>query len=174
MKHTAASTGIIVGLISALIIFFTYISGPESMDNRWIGVLSLILTMGTAVFLGIQHRNQTGGFMSYKSALVFLVIVGVIAMAVQFLVQTVLYDVIDPEFLPKAKEIVVENMVDEMIEKGTPEHIIDMSVGFVESGFDSQMTISGRLLGTGFQLLIWGVISLLLALIIKKNKPEFA
>ena len=79
--------GLILSGVSILLTMLTYVIDVSLMVEWWFGIVSLLISMGLLIYLGINYRNDIGGILSYGGAfkfsfLVFLVsyFIGIICM----------------------------------------------------------------------------------------------
>ena len=63
-KEEVLKAGLIMAGVSIIMTMLVYLINIELMVSWWFGLLSLTLSMGVAIYLGISYRNLTGGFLS--------------------------------------------------------------------------------------------------------------
>jgi hypothetical protein len=49
------------------------------MVEWWFGILSLIISVGLLIYLGINYRNSIGGILSYGNALKYSILVMIVS-----------------------------------------------------------------------------------------------
>ena len=63
--------GLILAGVSILLTMLTYVIDVSLMVEWWFGVVSLLISMGLLIYLGINYRNDIGGILSYGDAFKF-------------------------------------------------------------------------------------------------------
>ena len=89
--------GLILAGVSILLTMLTYVIDVSLMVEWWFGVVSLLISMGLLIYLGINYRNDIGGILSYGDAFKFSFLVFFVSYVVGIIFQIALYTVIDPE-----------------------------------------------------------------------------
>ncbi len=172
MKFTALNSGILSALASIVVTLIMYIIGPQSFVSGWgnfsLFAFSIILT----VYLGTLGRKENGGYFTYGEAYKYLIVMSLVSIPVAILFKYILM-VIDPGFFDQVNSLVMDKTVEMLEGFGLPEEKINSEVIKAENRFEESKSITGQFIGMGIGLGIMAVIDLLLALVIKKNKPEF-
>ncbi len=170
LQH-AAKWGAILGIGSIVLTILLYAIDYTLLAN-WKMILLLLVFLGLVVYAGINYRNQIGGFMSYGKAFqhgfVTFAVMGVIAT----IFNIVLYEVIDPELPAKLTEVSVENAQKMMESFGVPEDQMDKAIEDAKTRGADQFSVMGALKGYPIALIFYAILSLISALIVKKNEPE--
>ncbi len=174
MKFTAINSGILAAVINLVILLIMYAIGPATFGSTWTGILMMVYSCAILIFLGLKGRKENGGFFTWFEAFKYLLIVTAIFMVGSTVCNMVLFNLIDPDFMVKVKEITIEKTVTMMEGFGLSESQLDETVVGIEESFEDRMSIGGQLKGLGIGVVVMAVINCLLALIIKKNRPEFA
>ncbi|MBV9988606.1 MAG: DUF4199 domain-containing protein [Chitinophagaceae bacterium] len=160
--------GVICGLISIAIMYGSWAAGLNTFVtcqfySNFIPYMILIF-----IFAGLQLRKQNDGVLSYADALKFTFL-GYVVVAVMTAVSTyVLYNLIDKQLGEKSMQVALEKIRVTMEKFGASEEDIAKQMKKAE---ENPSTTPGKIfLGTGL-FLIWDFIkSLLIALIIRKEK----
>ena len=125
--------GLLVGFASVFIVLITYIINFEISLEWWYRLLTLSVTIGLVIYLGINYRTNIGGYMSYKRSFKFSFLVMTVSYVMGIIFNIVLYTVIDPG-LPVIKQITIEKTVEMMEGFGSSDEIIDATIEGVEKG----------------------------------------
>lgn len=173
MKFTAVNSGLISAVASIILALILYILGPAIFVNGWSKFTLFVLSIGLTLYLGLQGRTEAGGYFSYGQAFKYLIIMTAISLPVAFLFNYVL-GVVDPGFVEKVSQLEIDKSVSMLEGFGMSEDQINKAVIQTEERIAFAKTALGQLMGFGFALAFMAVIDLLLALFIKRNKPEFA
>ena len=68
-QEEVLKAGLLVGFASVFIVLITYIINFEISLEWWYGLLTLSVTIGLVIYLGINFRTNIGGYMSYNCLL---------------------------------------------------------------------------------------------------------
>ena len=169
-QEEVLKTGLLIGFTSILILLITYIINFEITLEWWYGLLTLTVTIGLVIYLGINFRTNIGGYMSYKESFKFSFLVMTVSYVIGIIFNIVLYTVIDPGLPEVIKQITVEKTVEMMEGFGSSDEIIDATIEGVEKGIDDSTTPMGLIKSSPWGLLFLALLSLLTAAFIKKNK----
>ena len=157
--------GLILAGVSILLTMLTYVIDVSLMVEWWFGIVSLLISMGLLIYLGINYRNDIGGILSYGDAFKFSFLVFFVSYVVGIIFQIALYTVIDPELPEIMKQLTVEKTVEMMEGFGLSDEALDAAIIGVEDGIDEATTPMGMIksapLGIFF-LLFFSAISCLL------------
>ena len=163
--------GLIVAGVSILILMMTYIVNVEMMVEWWYGLISLAISIGLTIYIGVSFRNTIGGFMSYKNALKFTFLVLTVSYIVGASFNILLYNVIDPTLPELIKQLTVENTVTMMENWGAPQETIDASIPEIEKSIDENTSPMGIIKATPWGLLFIFIVAAFTSIFVKKNEP---
>ncbi len=172
MQKEGLKIGLLNGAFALLVMFVGYWMGIQSyldikMAERFVPYMIIIL-----LITGFSLRKKNGGYLSFKQGLQFAFLSYVVA-AIMIAVGTyVLYNLIDPELGKISfEEGLKRNRV--LLEKlGTPEKEIESNLARARKA-GSDTGFKEIFLGMGLGL-IWDFMkSLLISLVIRKEKPAF-
>ena len=120
---------------------------------------------------GIAHKKANGGYLEFSQALKTVFTVFVIGSFLSTAFFYLLLNVIDVPF----RQALAQEMAqasEKMMEKfGAPQDQIDKSTADILN--ENSYTLSRQFLGFAGGTIVWFIISLIIAAIIKKKKPEF-
>ena len=170
-KEEVLKAGLIMAGVTIIMTMLVYLINIELMVSWWFGLLSLTLSMGVAIYLGISYRNLTGGFLSYKGALKFSFLAFLVSYAVGIVFNILLYTVIDPSLPEVMKELTVEATVGMLESFGTPQEAIDASIVEIENSVMESTTPAGILKSAPWGVIIIFIFALIASIFIKKNEP---
>ncbi len=157
------------GIISSLIIYLI----DFKLNLEWyIGVINLIGTFSLVAFGTIKRRRQTGGYMSYGSAMVSCLNIYLVATIISLLFYNLLTGVIDPDLQEIMKKGTLEKMEKTFTSFNMPQDQIDQAMADIEA-----QDYSPSILNFFKQLLsalaMGLVFSLIMAIFLRKEKPIF-
>ena len=133
-KEEILKSGIMLAGVSIILTMLTYMINVELMVEWWFGILSLIISVGLLIYLGITYRNNIGGILSYVNALKYSVLVMLVSYVIGIWFQILLYNVIDPDLPAVMTDLSIEKSVEMMEYWGAPQETIDASIPAIEEG----------------------------------------
>ena len=163
--------GLILAGVSILLTMLTYVIDVSLMVEWWFGVVSLLISMGLLIYLGINYRNDIGGILSYGDAFKFSFLVFFVSYVVGIIFQIALYTVIDPELPEIMKQLTVEKTVEMMEGFGLSDEALDAAIIGVEDGIDEATTPMGMIKSSPWGILFLLLFSAIAAIFIKRNPP---
>ena len=163
--------GLILAGVSILLTMLTYVIDVSLMVEWWFGVVSLLISMGLLIYLGINYRNDIGGILSYGDAFKFSFLVFFVSYVVGIIFQIALYTVIDPELPETMKQLTVEKTVEMMEGFGMSDEALDAAIIGVEDGIDEATTPMGMIKSSPWGILFLLFFSAIAAIFIKRNPP---
>jgi uncharacterized protein DUF4199 len=162
--------GVILGLVMIIYTVILYLGGVKLFISplAWV---AWCIPIVVAVLGGLKQKKALGGYMSYGEALKTVFLICVIGSLISTIFSYVLFNIIDEPFrqaLAQETAVIQEKM---MRKFGASDALIEKSVADTLNG--NSYTIGKIMLGYAFGLIFWFIVSLIIAAIIKKNKPEF-
>ena len=163
--------GLILAGVSILLTMLTYVIDVSLMVEWWFGIVSILISMGLLIYLGINYRNDIGGILSYGDAFKFSFLVFFVSYVVGIIFQIALYTVIDPELPETMKQLTVEKTVEMMEGFGMSDEALDAAIIGVEDGIDEATTPMGMIKSSPWGILFLLFFSAIAAIFIKRNPP---
>lgn len=163
--------GMLLGGVSVLLTMTVYLINIELMVEWWYGILNLLISLILVIYLGINYRNISSGFISFGKAFKFSFLILIISYLIGIIFQILLYNIIDPSLPEVIKQLTVEMTVEMMESFGTPDEAIDAAIIGIEQGIEEGTTPLGILKSTPWGTLFIAIFAAIASLIIKKNKP---
>ncbi|HSI75922.1 MAG TPA: DUF4199 domain-containing protein [Lunatimonas sp.] len=164
-----AKVGVYIGLIMVIITLLLYFVDYTLLVSMWFGIIALILFFGLILYAGFNFRKANGGFLAFGPAFQFafvtLIVVGVISM----LGNILLYQVIDPQLPELLVESQLESMLSMMDRFGAGDSITGDQIDEMRGGLEVNYTLAGQMKSFGIGLIIYAVLGLIIAAIIKKK-----
>jgi hypothetical protein len=172
LRPTILKFGLTGGLILSLQFLIFTISGLAGSTNRSAGLLSgaisMIITIGLIIFAIKQHRDQVqDGYITLGQCVLIGTGVLVFAALISGAVSLIYTNVIDPGYM----ERISAKMEEAWEAQGLSEDQIEQAkkwTGFMKNPF---LTLATTLACYAFG---GAIISLIVGLIMKKEKPEFS
>lgn len=174
-KEFYIKNGLIYGAITIAYLMISYAMGIDFMVGMINTVIGFIIPIGILVYIGLEVRKASGGFVKFADNFKSLFLVFALGAFLLMLFNHILNTVIDPDLPYKMYEQVIENTMSMMEGFGTPEEALDATMVAFEEGREK---VSENFTALGFVMtyltsLIMGIIySLIAAAITKKNNPN--
>lgn len=158
--------GLYAGGASILITLLLYVIDPKIMlqVSNWI---IFILSVVFMVMAAKGKRSEQGGFISFKEAFTESWLTYLVYALVSLVFTYLLFNVIDPDLKDTVKEIAMEameKMSGLLGEEGTAKAIEELEK-------QDSFSIGGLAQSTAFALVFGALISLIIAAVVKKEKP---
>lgn len=171
INKEAYKFGLINGLLAIVILYGTWAAGTETFISFrfvdiWIPYMAAILLIG-----GFQLRKKQGGFLPFKEALKFTFLSYVIAGVLIAIATYILYNVIDKDLTERSFQEGLIRTKRWMEKFGASDEQIEKAISDAEKN-KTETGIKTIFMGFGIGL-IWDFIkSMLVSLIIRKEKPQ--
>jgi hypothetical protein len=164
--------GLLNGIFALLLIYVPYFMGMNTFVNVQFVANFLPYMIAVLLIKGFQLRKQNGGYLAFKEGLQFAFVSYVIAAILVAVGTYILYNVIDKDLTQKMFDITIEKTRTMMEKLNMPEDKIDEAIADAQSK-KQETGLKNIILGTGLGL-IWDFVkSILVTLIIRKEKPAF-
>lgn len=170
MYKTSLIYGLIGGIISVIYSLLLYIIGFEAFSSMSLAMVGWVIVIVFMILGGLKLRKERGGYLSYGESYVSVLLTAATASVVATIYMILLYNVIDPSLKEAMTEHAIKTSLELMEKFNTPEAEIEKAIQQIESTDSfSPMRIAGQWL---WMLIMWAIISLLVALIPKKSNPN--
>lgn len=171
MPANRISIPLLFALIAAgtmmLFVLGTWLAGPEAFTGWpvWLG-RSLVILM--AAIATSAERRVKGGILDFRSA--FRVAFGVLALAIvaQSLFVWLIPNVLDPHFNQRLTPVILANAEKSYRQFGATEDQLRQALDDIRT--HNQFSLGRVIEGTGFQLILFGIIALLIAVTVRSRK----
>lgn len=162
--------GLANGAFALLLMYGSYFMGINTFVDVQFYSIFLPYMIIVLIVYGFQLRKRNGGYLAFKQAIQFTFMSYVIVSLVVAAGTYVLYNLIDKNLTQRSFDVSIEKMKRIFENLGVPDEQIDKEIGSRQP----QSTDFGTIfLGTGIDLIWHFVKSLLISLIIRKEKPAF-
>ncbi|PRD47508.1 DUF4199 domain-containing protein [Sphingobacterium haloxyli] len=178
VKKEGIKYGIYVGIISLVIsIVSMYVlvnSADFKISSMVTGGISFLLMIALSAYFAVLLRRVAGGFWNFSQALKGIFVM----LAIAVIISTVggaVFNLINPE----PQQIVFDKTINLTIETmesiGADDDLIDKQVADLEKQRDElrEFSIGQNLKGLGIALIMYFVFALILAAILKRERPSF-
>jgi hypothetical protein len=162
--------GVKIGLINCaialLLMYGSYFAGMDAFVNEQFISKFIPYMMIILIIYGFQLRKRNGGYLAFKEGLQYSFMSYVIVALLMAIGTYVLFNIIDKELTRK----VYDAMMIKMTSMGMKPEELEKVMGKRE---DQQTGVRTIFFGTGTGLIWDFVISLIVAIIIRREKPVF-
>jgi uncharacterized membrane protein (DUF106 family) len=165
--------GLIFGMVNVLLTILIYFLGADFLASHFIMIPGLLLVVAIIypIVITIRYRNMNEHLLSFNDAFkisfFILAISGLITAAFGIL----LYHVIDPEYPKMVQQKMIEKLTDFMTSMNVPEDKIQESLQ--QNNMAEKFSIQGQIKSYLFSIIFYAILSLIVALIAKRNKHPF-
>lgn len=166
----AIQPGITIGLISLALTFIAYFIDATLLGSAWFGLVALVVFFALIIYFGRQYRSELGGYMSFGVAFNFSFITILISGFISLLGQILLFHVVDPSLPGVLGDLAFENSIKMMENFGaSPDSLPPGQLEEMRASTANQFTLKGQLMSFGIGIIIYAIIALILAAILKKR-----
>ena len=169
-KNIGVTYGLISGLASVLFGLLLYMGGVKWFVNP-VAYLAFVIPIIFAILAGVKQKKLNEGWLEFGEALKTVFTVFVIGTLISTIFNFILLNYIDEPFRQALTQETAEKTQQFMQKLGVSQDQIDKTVDDMMKG--NSYTIGKQALGVAFFCIFWFIISLIIAAIIKKKKPEF-
>lgn len=168
--QAAIKPGLTIGLVALAITYIAYFIDSSLLASMWMLLVSIVVFFGLIIYFGKQYREEIGGFMSFGTAFNFSFIAILISGIVSLIGQILLFHVIDPSLPQVLTDITFDKSLEMMASFGqNPDTLPPATLDEIRNSTAASFTIGGQLKNFGFGLIIYAIIALILAAILKKR-----
>jgi len=161
--------GVILGVVGIIITLLLYLVDVTLLAKGWVGIVSLVITLGLTIYAGLDYRKLLGGFMSFGQAFMHAFVTLAIAGLLGVIFQYLLFNVIDPEAAKTIADIQLENNMQMMESLGANDtETMDRMAEQTQNTYK----LSTLAMGYGFLLILYAILGAIIGLITKKKNKE--
>ncbi|GAB2544448.1 DUF4199 domain-containing protein [Rufibacter soli] len=156
--------GLITGFISIIYSLLLFVTGLHL--NKGFSYLAILIPIVGIVFAYRNFKNENGGFMSYGQGLGTGTILGAVSGVMSSIFSYIYIKFIDGSIMEQIRN----GSIEEMEQKGLSDEQIDNAIKITEKFSTPEMMFLFGLIGAVFMAFL---ISLIVAAVMKNNRPEF-
>lgn len=169
-KKEGLKYGILNGLFAMLIMYGSYFVGFEFFVTTQFTAGFIPYMMIILVIVGLQLRRRNGGYLAFKEAIQFAFLSYVITAIIIAIGTYILYNVVDKNLTQKTFEASLEKTRQMMQNLNAPQAEIDEALAKME-GTKHVTDAKTIFLGLGIGLILDFVKSMIVSIIIRREKP---
>ena len=162
--------GLINGVIALLLMYGSYFAGLDTFVTVQFVSLFIPYMIVILIVYGLQLRKRNGGYLSFKDGLKFTFMSYVIVTLLVAIGTYILFNLIDKDLTKKTFDISIERIRNFMQGLGAKPEDIDKEVERM-GGAPNKTGIKNIVFGAGQEMIWHFVKSLLITLIIRREKP---
>lgn len=169
-KSYATNMGLLLGGVSIVLFLLMAIIRGGLMFSVVMGLISLVVIIAFPIFFIRKQRSAAGGLISFKDAF-FTAFVGLAIGGLIYVCFSYVYaNFVDPSYVDAVVTQQIEGSM-KFMKGNMPEDEMVKALTKMENDTRSGFTLLGTLRNFGIMLLVYAMLSLILAAILKK-KPE--
>lgn len=176
-KKIAFINGLVWTGINLFILLVTYYAMPQLLGNAAYGIVSMVISLGLAIYFTLDLRKKVGGYWSFKEALSNIFIM--------FFVQQLLYTAlvlgfgkyVEPAYNDYMREVTLNASV-QMAEAfgGGDSEMVDNMIAEAEASVEKSLNPSFMdfIQAQAIAVIVCFILALIFAAIFKRERPVFA
>lgn len=170
MRKISMNYGIILGLTMIVVTTVMYVVDINLFTSSWIGIVNIAIITGFGVFAAVKSKKNNGGFLSFKETFTCFFITVVLGVFISTLYSILLFNLIDPE----SKAVITENVIKKTVEmmQKFGGKAADINKMVEEMQKTDSFGMWGQLKGFAFGLILYSIIGLITALIVRRERPQ--
>ncbi|MCG9972656.1 DUF4199 domain-containing protein [Christiangramia crocea] len=168
-KKISTSYGVYLGLSLILIVVLAYAFDLSLFTKWWFGVSLLAFVVIMASMATSKAKKVSTSLFKFKDAFGAYFLTVFLGTLISLFFGIILFNVIDPEAAETLTELTIETTRDMMEGFGAPEAQINEALQKMQE--ENQYSLINQLKGYGFQLILYALIGLIVALIFKEKEP---
>jgi hypothetical protein len=170
IKSSSINYGLYLGGALALMTVIAYAVNIDLLVNMWYGIFILLAIVAFGVVSVAKSKGILGGFISFKNSFVSYFLTVLIGLLISTVVSYILFNFIDPEAAVTLKEKTIETQVQMLEGFNVPNEQIAEAVEEMEAM--DNYSIGNILKGLAGYLVMFSIIGLIVAAVMKKNNPD--
>ena len=171
VKKNGINFGIIVGGVSVLASTLMYVIDLKLFVSWWVGIVLFLISLSIGI-IGIgKAKKEMGGFITFKEAFTTFFIIMAIGVAISIAFNIILLNFIDPDAKETIKDHLIEMTMEINQKFDTPAEIVKQQMEEIQN--NDPYSPQKQALSYVWILLFYIVVGLIVAVSMKKNKPEF-
>ena len=167
--------GAIGAAVNFAVLMVLYLVNMNLLAEWYVGILALLILV-VFLFSGtVAARKANGNVMSFGQAWLASMTVALVAQVLSAALTLLLYQVIAPELPGVLEEITIEKTQEMMEGFGMSGDMLDMQMKEIKEAMKEAYTWKGLAKNSAGGMLMWAVVSLIVAAVTRKNaNSEFS
>jgi hypothetical protein len=169
-SNTGLTYGLISGLAVVVITLFLYTGGVETFLSP-VAYLAYVVMIVFAVLAARKDKKENGGYLEFAKALKVIFTVFALSLLIQVIFSYILLNFIDTGFRDALMQATLDKIESFMKRLGAPQSEIDKAIDGAAK--EDPTSIKSQIMGYAIWCIVFFLVSLIIAAIMKKNKPVF-
>lgn len=170
VQSTATKYGLIAAAINIGWLMIAYLLDLSLLVNPFAGIAIWIVGLIVYILSAYQVKKQLGGFVTFKNAFAAFILAYIINALISLIFTIVLFNFIDTGAREEVMDLTISKSVEMFENFGMSEADIDETISQMET--QDNFSLGSQLQGLLTGIVIYAIIGLIVAAIIKKNPPE--
>jgi hypothetical protein len=170
IKSSSINYGLYLGGALALLTVIAYAANLDLLVSVWYGILILIAVIAFGIVSVAKSKAILEGYISFKNSFASYFLTIFIGLLISTLVSYILFNFIDPEAAVTLKEKTIESQVQMLEGFNVPNEQIAEQVELLEN--QDNFSIINIIKGFAIYLVMFSIIGLIVAAVMKKNNPD--
>ncbi|MCP9200101.1 DUF4199 domain-containing protein [Gramella sp. GC03-9] len=166
-KKLATSYGLYLGISFVVILALAYAFDLSLFTKWWFGIGLITFGIVLAAMATSKAKKLSSSLFSFKNAFGTYFLTIVIGTFISLVFNIILFNVIDPQAAETLTELTIETSRKMMESFGAPESQINEALQTMQD--ENQYSAINQLKGYAFQLIMYAVIGLIVALVIREK-----
>ncbi|TRO66674.1 DUF4199 domain-containing protein [Christiangramia sabulilitoris] len=166
-KKISTSYGLYLGISLILIVVLAYAFDLSLFTKWWFGISLLLFVVIMASMATSKAKKASTSLFKFKDAFGAYFLTVFIGTFISLLFGIILFNFVDSEAAETLTELTIESTRDMMEGFGAPEAQINETLQQLQE--ENQYSLLNQLKGYGFQLIMYAVIGLIVALVFKEK-----
>lgn len=170
IKSSSINYGLYLGGALALLTVIAYAANLDLLVSVWYGILILLAVIAFGIVSVAKSKSILEGYISFKNSFASYFLTIFIGLLISTLVSYILFNFIDPEAAVTLKEKTIESQVQMLEGFNVPNEQIAEQVELLEN--QDNFSIINIIKGFAIYLVMFSIIGLIVAAVMKKNNPD--
>lgn len=170
LKKNAMNFGLILGLFLVVLTTAIYSIDLALLTKPWVGIFNVFLITSFGIIATTKFKKCNGGFITFKEAFTSFFIAIALGLLLSTLFTILLFNFIDTDAKNSITEKVVKYTVEMMQKFGAKAADINKMIAEMEKS--DSFGVLGQIKGYAFNLVLYCIIGLISAAVIKREVPQ--
>jgi len=170
VQSTATKYGLIAAAINVGWLLIAYLIDLSLFVNPFAGIAIWVVGLVIYILSAAQVKKQFGGYITFKNAFAAFIIAYIINALISLAVSLVLFNFVDPGAREEIMDMTIAKSVEMFENFGMSQSDIDETISQMEG--QDNFSLGSQLQGLLTGILVYAIIGLIVAAIIKKNPPQ--
>ncbi|MBT8270414.1 MAG: DUF4199 domain-containing protein [Flavobacteriaceae bacterium] len=172
IKTSALNYGLYLGLALALITVIVWAVSLDLFVQWWFSIGLFVLIVVVGLISASKSKKLLGGFISFKDAFTSYFLTIVVGTLISTVIGFIIFNVVDPESAAELNEQILLLTKERMEQFGAPDEVIKEQLAKAQD--KDNFALGTQLTNYAIGLVIYAIVGLIGAAIIKKNNPDQA